>query len=237
MATLLSDLETKARYHLNEATASYWSSAELVSLMNAGVRDLWRAVNDLRASYFCTLDITNVSLAANGTSLTGVPSDCTRVHMIEPRDLTSSGANRNLVFRPKAYTDPDFQAARATDAIDAASGGTIWYDLIGAGGPVAAPTVVVAPKVNAAVTLAFTYVPVLSALTAASTNPIPGESDNALVAWVVAYARAKERDDRAPDPSWLAIYATEKTNLLVSLSPRQDQEPAVASALFETYWE
>jgi hypothetical protein len=107
---------------------------------------------------------------------------------------------------------------------------------MGAGGPVVAPTVMVAPKVTAAVNLSLTYVPVLGDLTAASANPIPGESDNAIIAWMVAYARAKEREDRAPDPGWLTIYATEKQNLLVSLTPRQDQEPMVASAFFEEYW-
>lgn len=237
MATLLSDLETLVRYHLNEATASFWSSAELVALMNLGAHDLWRGVVDIRAKHICTLDTTNVSLAANATSLTGVPADCVRVHMIEPRDLSSSSASRWLTFRPLVYTDPVFQAARASDAIDPTGGGTIFWDQIGAGGPVAAPTVVVAPKVNTAVNLAFTYAPSLGALTAASSNPIPGESDNALVAWTVAYARAKEREDRSPDPGWLTIYATEKQNLLNVLAPRQDQEPMVASAFFAEYWE
>jgi len=237
MSTLLSALEVVVRGHLNEATASYWSSDELVRLMNLGVHDLWRAVNDLGQKHFCTLDTTNVYLAASGTSLTGVPADCVRVHMIEPRVLTSSGASRGLAFRPLRYNDPVFQSARASEALDGSSGGTIYWDQIGAGGPVGAPTVVVAPSVTAAVLLAFTYVPALTTLTAASTNPVPGESDNAIVAWTVAYARAKEREDRAPDPNWLTIYATEKVNLLNSLTPRQDQEPRVTTAMFEDLWE
>ena len=237
MSTLLSALETQARYYLNAPSSSdtYWSSAELIASANLCCHDLWRAVSDLRGLHICTLDVTNVSLAANATSLTGVPADCVRVHMLEPRDLSSSGTSRGLKFTPKPYNSVDFQSARAQDAVDPSSGEIFWVQM-GAGGPVVAPTVMVAPKVTAAVNLSLTYVPVLGDLTAASANPIPGESDNAIIAWMVAYARAKEREDRAPDPGWLTIYATEKQNLLVSLTPRQDQEPMVASAFFEEYW-
>ena len=236
MATLFSTLETISRRHLNEATANYWSSAELIALMELGAHDLWRSVNDLHAAHFLTRDTTNVTLAASTATLTGVPSDCVRVHMIEPLDLTSSGSHRGLTFTPRSYTAPEFQAARASDSLDPSGGGVIYYDITGAGGPVSAPTVRVAPTVTAAVTLAFTYVPTLGALTSASTNPIPGESDNALVCWTVAYARAKEREDRAPDPTWLQMYATEKRNLVTSLTPRQDQEMQVTAAVFEPWW-
>lgn len=237
MSTLLSALETQVRYHLGAPSASdtYWASAELVALMNTGAHDLWRSVVTLGAKHICTLDTTNVYLAASGTSLTGVPADCAKVNMLEPRDMSSSGASRNLQFVPLPYNDPKFQAARSLDAIDPSSG-TIYWDQIGAGGPIAAPTVVVAPMVSSQVLLALTYAPVLGALTAASTNPIPGESDQALIAWTVAYARAKEREDRGPDPNWLAIYATEKQNILVALTPRQDQESQVATAYFEELW-
>lgn len=236
MATTLAQLETQVRYLLNEPVASFWSSAELVALINVGCHDLWRSINDLRLKHFTTLDVTNVSLTANATTLTGVPADCVRVHMLEVRDLSSTSANRHLEFIPKPYNDPLFQMARGGTSIDPGSGGIIYWDQGGAGGPVSAPTIYVAPTVSAAVLLALTYVPVLADLTAASANPIPGESDHALVAWTVAYARAKEREDRAPDPGWLTIYGTEKQNILVSLSPRQDQEPIVTTAMFETYW-
>ena len=236
MATTLATLTTLVRYQLNEPVSAYWSDAELVALMNAGAHDLWRAINDLRGLFFTTCDTTNVSLAANATTLTGVPADCTRVHMLEVRDLSQSGASRNLEFIPKPYNDPLFQMARGMSASDPASGGVIYWVQGGAGGPVAAPTVYVAPTVSSAVNLALTYVPVLADLTAASNNPIPGESDNALVAWTVAYARAKEREDRAPDPGWLTIYGTEKQNILVSLTPRQDQEPMITTAMFESFW-
>ncbi len=235
MSTTLAGIETIVRSHLREATPRYWTSQELTNLMVLGIHDLWRAVNDLKLNHFCTLDNTNVSLASSSTSLTGVPADCVRVHMLEPRDLSVSSTNK-LVFTPLPYNDQKFQAARASSSIDPSSGGTIYWTQMGAGGPISAPTVVVAPTISSAVTLAFTYVPSLGTLTNSSVNPVPGESDNALICWTVAYARAKENESSAPDAGWLALYATEKKNLLASLAPRQNQEPDQVQAMFEPYW-
>ena len=64
----------------------------------------------------------------------------------------------------------------------------------------------------------------------ATTIPLPGDPDTALMAYTVAFARAKERLDRAPDPKWLGVYNTEKTNLINSLTPRQEFGPVVVSA-------
>ena len=48
--------------------------------------------------------------------------------------------------------------------------------------------------------------------------------------------RAKEREDRSPDPSWLAIYANEKQMLLQSLGLRQYHEPQKVDDIFAEYW-
>lgn len=235
MATLLSAIETQARRHLVEGTASFWSSAELIDIVNAGIRDLWRDVVDLKAEHFLTVDITNVSLAANTSTLTGVPTDVHKVYLIEPLDTSSAGTNSGLDFKPLDYNHPNFIAARASDDMDPSSG-TIYYAITGKGGPVNALTIYVAPQVTSAVSLSFAYVPTIAPLIASGTNPIPGESDNALIAWVVAFARAKEREDRSPDPNWLTVYSTEKSHLLQSLGLRQVQEPSYIDAMFEGYW-
>ena len=219
---------------MNEQTASFWSDAELVALCNRGIRDLWRAINDNFQDYFLTIDDTNVSAVANTEALSGVQTDVSIIRALEARSLSTYPL---LHFRPKKYTHPDFQNARAQTAVDPVQGGVIWYDIIGAGAPVAAPSILIAPVLSSAVLLKLIYVPVITEVVIGGANPIPGESDNALVAWVVAYARAKEREDRSPDPSWLAVYATEKQNILVSLTPRQTDEEETAEALFETWWQ
>lgn len=235
MATLLSAIETQVRRHLVETTAFYWSSAELIDIINLGVKDLWRDIVDLKAEHFFTVDNTNVTLPASTSSLAGLPSDVHKVYLIEPRSTVSTSSFVGLTFRPKDYNHPDFQTARSRDPVQPMNE-EIFYSITNAGGPVGAPTIYVAPQVSSAVTLSFVYVPTLAALTALSTNPIPGESDNALVAWTFAYARAKERDDRSPDPSWMAVYSTEKEHLLQSLGLRQVQEHLTVDAMFGDFW-
>ena len=229
------DSSTAPTSNTTGMTSPFWSSAELIDLEIAGIKDLWRDIVDLKGEHFFTVDATNVTLAANTATLSGLPSDIHKTSLIEARDTSSSSANTGLVFVPKEYNHPDFQSARSRDDIDPKND-IIYYAITQAGGPVGALTIYVAPQVTSAVNLSFTYVPTLSAMTSASTNPIPGESDNAVVAWTVAFARAKEREDRAPDSGWLSIFATEKAHLLQSLGLRQTQEPQYVEAQFQAYW-
>lgn len=211
---------------VSTAGGQFWSSDELIDIINQGIKDLWGMVVDLNQEHYMTVDITNVSLAANATQLTGVPSDCFRVLSIEPLTTTTT-PGMGIVFRPKDDNSFEMQAARSRTALETQAGLVIYYTLTQPGPPIDAPTVLTAPKITSELDLRFAYVPTLAAKTASDNNPIPGESDNALIAWCVAYARAKEREDRSPDPNWLAIYGTEKTNLNVRLTPRQTHEPEV----------
>jgi len=235
MATQISTIETLARRHLNETTASFWSSAEIVDIIIAGIRDLWRSTVDLKQEHYLTIDNTNVTLEASTGQLTGVPQDVHKVYLIEPRDTSSGSTNEGLIFQPLDFNHKRFNAARSLSAIDPKND-VIYYAVTGQGGPVNAAVIRVAPQVTSQVELSFGYIPTLGIMTSTSIVPIPGEADNALTAWTVAYARAKEREDRSPDPSWIAIYNTEKQNLLQALGLRQYQEPVYVDALFEEWW-
>lgn len=235
MASLISAIETKVRLRLDEPTARFWSSDEIVAIIAAGIYDLWRPMVDLKQEYFLTVDATNVSLTADTSTLTGIPSDVYKIYALEVRDGSSTSSNKNLFFEPLEYNHSYFENARTLAAVEPTNN-TIFYTVIGAGGPVAAPTIRVAPQVSSAVDLTLTYVPTIGTLTSASTVPLPGEVDNALIAWAVAYARAKERDDKDPDPNWLSIYATEKQNLLQSLGLRNLHKPLFVDGLFQENW-
>src|SRR3990167_8624594 len=102
-ATLLSTIETVVRRDLKETTASFWSQAELLQHFNDGIQNLWGAIIDLFEEHYITIDVTNVSMAAEATTLTGVPADTFRVHLIEPRDTTSAGTAPNVIFDAKEY--------------------------------------------------------------------------------------------------------------------------------------
>ena len=239
MATLLSSLETQSRRHLLETTASFWSSAEIIDIANKGIKDLWGSIIDLFQEHYLTIDTTNISISASTASLSGVPTDVFRVFLIEPKTISISGSYRNICFVPRDYNHPDFIAARQEGDVAPSQSNIIYYALSGAGAPVGAPTVLIAPTLSSAIAageIRFAYNPVIAAKTSSDDNPIPGESDNALIAWIIAFARAKEREDRSPDPNWLAVYATEKQGILTRLTPRQTQEPDYVEPVFGAYW-
>lgn len=238
MPTLISDIETQVRLNpLLETSASFWTSAELVQVIIRGIKDLWRDIVDLKGEHYLTIDTTNVSLPASVDALVGVPMDVHKVYLIEPRDTSSTSANSGLIFQPRDYNHKDFQMARSRADIDP-SNDVIYYAITGQGAPTGSgPLIYVAPQVTSAVNLSFAYVPTLPTLASTSTVPIPGEADNALIAWTGAFARAKEREDRSPDPNWLSVYATEKAHLLQSLGLRQYHENQYVDAIFEQYWQ
>lgn len=235
MATALSSLETQVRLALNEATASYWTSAELINFFNHGIRDLRRAIANQYQDYFLTVDATNVTVSASTATLSGVPADVGVVKYLEARDLTSASANRGLYFVPCDLGDPKFRAARGEEDVDPTEV-VIYYHVHGAGGPIAAPTITIAPQTTSAVNLTLAYWPSFTALISSDNNPIPGESDQALIAYGLAFARAKEIEGGGPDPAYLAIYKAEKDGILASLAPRNQHMPRYVEALFESEW-
>lgn len=235
MPTKFSTIETLARRHLVEPAANFWTSPEIQDHTAAGVRDLWRDIADLKQEHFLTSNETDVFLDVGATQLRGVPADVHKVYLIEPLNMSTTSSFVGLQFQPLDYNHPTFQLARTRSSIDPAND-TIYYSISQPGGPVVAPVIRTGPSVNSQVAVRFMYVPTLGDFTGDSVVPIPGESTNALVVWTVAFARAKEREDRAPDPGWLVVYSTEKQHLLESLGLRQYQEPTYVDALFAQYW-
>ncbi len=236
MATQISYAISLVRQRLIEPTPNFWTDDELVQIAISGIRDLWRDIADLKQEHFLTKNVTDVHFPANSKVLAGVPADVHKIYMIEPLDLSENGSSHGLLFKPLPYNDNLFQLARSRGSIDPQND-TIFYALSGQGSPAAATIVDCAPMVSSNVRLNFVYVPTLpTALSVDDFIPIPGEADNAVVAWTVAYARAKEREDRSPDPMWLQVYAAEKAHVLQALGLRQYQEPSYAKAMFEEYW-
>jgi hypothetical protein len=238
MATLISTIVARARVRMIETTASFWTDAELLDHARNGVHDLWGAILDLHQEHFLTIDETNVTLATSATTLTGVPSTLFRLHTIEVKNATSSSTVQGLTFVPRDYNHPDFTAARGQTAQDP-NNLTVFFALIGAGAPVAAPTVCVAPLVtlSASLLLRVAYVPTIAITAAGDTNPIPGESDFAIENWILAHALGKQSEGGlVPNPEFLALYATDKKNLLVRLTPRQTVEADYVEAFLEEYW-
>ncbi len=239
MATAIASIVTQVRSQLIEDTARFWSDLELKRIMRLGAIDLWGAILDLHQDHYFRVS-TEPVLRANATEISNVPEDLFRVSLIEPRDTTDSGTGFRILFEPRKYKDTDFAVARTRSAQDPSTiaSRTIYYQIVGQGAPSATPTILTAPLLSGDLPLRIAYNPTIwkdGDSNMPEFNPVPGESDNALKAWTIAYARAKETDDRTPDAGWLAVYATEKQTILTRLTPRQEQEPETVEDLFQGF--
>lgn len=217
----------------------FWADDELLAHTIAGCRDLWRGIVDLHEEHFLTVDTTNVWYRAGDDRLTGVPSNLLRVLAIQPRDTTQTSVIRQLRFLPRKYTSSEFLGALGRTPFDITLPGDVFYAVANAGSPIAAPDIYVAPRLAATVLLRVVYVPTLPGTMDGDTmNPIPGESDHALMAWTAAYALGKSGPDGAftPDTTWLSVYSTEKQAILIISEPRQEQQPVVVQGVFDELW-
>lgn len=243
MATTVASILSQVRSQLVEPTAKFWSDDELKAIMRLGALDLWGAILDLHQDHYFKIvgkssDSDGPVLRANAIEVSNIPDDCFRILLIEPRDTSSTGTGHQVMFVPRKYNHPDFIIARTLDAQDPSSlpARQIYYQITGQGSPVEAPHILTAPLLNGDLPIRLAYNPTIWPDSEhPENNPVPGESDNALKAWTIAYARAKETEERTPDAGWLAVYATEKQLILTRLTPREEQEPEVVEDLFQGY--
>src|SRR3990167_4982347 len=109
VSTILGEVRTQLR---DLKTKQYWSDEELKAIFRHGVLDLWGAILDLHQEHYFVVDEEHVTLKADETKLSGVPADCFRVLLIEPRDTTADPGN-TIIFKPKDYQDARFAYARS----------------------------------------------------------------------------------------------------------------------------
>jgi len=213
----------------------FWADDELLAHLLAGCKDLWRALVDLHQDHFVSVN-TAVILPAIADALVRVPSDLFRILFLHPLD-SSDSSTRAIRFRRASLTSLDFTSAMTRAAIDPlGTGGLVYYALVNAGSPVMTPAIHVAPRVNSDVACRLVYVPTLpGTLNADSMNPIPGESDHALMAWTAAYALGKQNPDGtfAPDTTWLQVYSTEKESIKIVTEPRDASSPSIIRGVFD----
>lgn len=232
-ATSIASLISQIRVALVEPVARFWSDQELVDIMNLGAKDLWGMELDLHQDHWFKIT-TDTILRANETEISGIPEDCFRIQLLEAADTTQATGRRPVLFVRRKYKSPEFAYARSLSAQQATDTGMIiYYQAVGEGAPTGPPKIVTAPKLAADLRVRLQYTPTIPAIELGGTNPIPGESDNALKAWTIAFARAKETEGRIPDAGWLGIYKTEKENMRVRMTPRDEHEPDVVDDLFQ----
>lgn len=245
VATSIASILGQVRAQLVETTPKFWTDPELTDIFTRGCVDLWGAILDLHQDHYFKIDAsgkvalnaaTTADISAGSKEIDGIPADCFRILLIEPLDTTVNGVGHQVLFLPRKYNHPDSIIARTLDPQDpsALPSRQIYYTITGVGAPIEPPHVITQPLLSASLPLRLVYNPMVQV---DEYNPIPGGSDNALIAWTIAYAMAKEQEGaaRVPDPGWLAIYGTEKQMILTRLTPRQEQEPDVVEDMFQGY--
>jgi len=232
MPTALSTILLSVRDQINEPVADFWTDGEIVRYINNGIRDLWRHINQTHQDYHFAIDVA-VEQQAGMDTLANVPANCGVVQLLEPLD----GESSPLHYWRRSPNHPEFVAARQDQAINPSSGGAIFYAITGAGAPVAAPTIRVAPLLSATIPLRLSYQPVIGPqLTVTDNNPIPGESDQALIEWAAAYAVGRQRHNGTPDAARMANYNVEVQKILIALAPRDESDADVVRGVFDHLW-
>lgn len=211
--------------YLHDEHSVNWDDDELLGHARKGISRLWRRIVDVYENHFMTIDSTSAFIDAGATSISGIPDDCYRVVLVEPRVIGPSSSNPGLIFKPKKWQDPLFLNARAQAPITP-SEGIVYYQLHEQGPPIGPPVVRIGPTLASSMllTIAYNQRIAVEALDEDDDNPIPGDADHALTCWIVAHAKAKDREDQRPDQGWMSDFEKETYTILTSLAPRQSQE-------------
>ena len=153
MAITLRSIVALARAELTDPSGLEWDDFELARYAIGGVKDLWRDITPLHEDFFTVVDDTSMTLPADSTLITEVPSDVYKVTSIEPR-LMSTRVN----FEPRAYNSSDAKEARRYESQDIESGETVYYSIVGAGANSGSPRIYCAPPVRIDIPLSVAYV-------------------------------------------------------------------------------
>jgi hypothetical protein len=117
----LSTIRTNVRHVLDEATASFWSNAQIALYINQAKDRVWNEVRGQRADYFLksvasgdgtlsqlgeSYDASGLAVTASGTELT-LPIDFAEFRLLH---VTTSGYE-HVPFKLVTLNDPRFRAA------------------------------------------------------------------------------------------------------------------------------
>lgn len=231
----LANLRTRTRDQLDEASASFWTDAQIDRYVNRGMHRVW---NRLKAAneYYCTVTRTSLDGALTiqgesysstsfqivaGTSDYTLPPDFDQMSTIE---VITSGFE-DLTFTRLNINDPEFRAARSfTD--NQTPSDEIFYDIIGE-----PPIMRIAPKSSVTLNLRITYVQTLPDLSADGDRlTLPRPLEMAVCDYAVMYAL---RQDRSPDAGTYEASGDKLVAEKFGSDLRQTQDVQIARGFME----
>ena len=146
MAESLTTMEVNVRYNLDEATANFWSSAEVQNRIVRRFRQLWGRVIAIRDDWFKSTTPATITLSSAGTLRYALPADFFRVAAIR----TTTSGKESVKWNWMSSKDPRFLDGQRAD-VTYTDPGVIYYDVEGVA------YLVVSPMPRAALVAAMDY--------------------------------------------------------------------------------
>ena len=231
----LSDLRTAVRDNLDEATASFWSNAQLHRFVNRAKDRPWVEVRKLKEDYFAVqrtsdsgdLTILGTTYAASsfqiaaGTRNYTLPPDFSEMKLIE----VTTADYEDVRFLYRDLADPVHRTVR--EVTDQQTPDLFYFDIIGE------RTFTIAPLSNTALDLRLTYVPVLPDLSADTDElEMPHPLYMAVEAFATASAQIMDRDQTAA--IWENV-GRERVAAAIGAHARQTQDPEFVQSALSDY--
>ena len=240
---LLSDLRTAVRDNLDEATASFWTNAQLNRFLTRAADAVWMECRKLKADFFLlqrtstdgsvtiygdSYTTSSFAIVAGTTDYT-LPMDLAELRRI---DATTSGYE-SVVFRHADLATSTMRAYRAQTTNQDPT--VIWFDVIGE------RTLTIAPKCSVALDLRLWYVPrtMIFSTAGASLMDFATDTDELalphplyLAVEEMATMRAQLMDRDPSATNWEQM-AERTVRRFFGAHARQSQDPEVVEGVFE----
>jgi hypothetical protein len=193
---LASEIITQVRANINEATAEFWSDADLLQWVNDGIKDIAKKTS-------CYQTIESIDLVASQVEYTITTTNYIKVdavHYVSPNKTSALQlSSPNLVGRVEDVEEPEY-----------------YYDWAGKIG--AFPVL----PTRTTETLNLYIVPMPATIISSAAIPTPEPYDLALVYYVTARAWWRDRQ-MAKWAQAMAAYDAELQRLKVSLVPMSER--------------
>ena len=223
----LSTLRTNVRHHLDEATAAFWTNAQLLVYINQAIDRVWNEVRNSRGDYFFkslastagsqtllseTYAASSLQIAVGAIEIT-LPPDFAELKLIR----VTTADYEHVRFTQSELSDPDFRAL--LEYPDNVGPTAFRYAIVGE------RTMLYGPRSDTLLNTTFYYIFRPSPLSDdADTQEMPYPLDRAVEAFASATALAM---DRAPEAAMWEARGQRLMADFLGANKRQSMDPVI----------
>ena len=219
MSLTLLQLRTAVRDNIEEASAGYWSDAELTRKINSAYERLWMKIMQLRKNFFHATDEKTFTVGTNTVTLIDNFYRAKRFRII-------SAGEDSIIFRYKDSSSPEFIELQRSD-VTVALPSEFLFDILGQN------TLIVAPIPRVALTFKYDYYKIVTRLSADGDT---FEIIDPFISWVEHEATSMllAKGPVGAYKHWQDRAASEWIDLLLTLDTiKQDMTPDTVESMFD----